>query len=96
MTEQEYDEQIAPVLAGIAQRVQELGGSMVARVEWEGQRAGITHIGIENSSVSQKLTDLAALCKGNFDLLYIEAAKKFDMSQTIVGRLMDPTPSARP
>lgn len=74
MTEQEYDEQIAPMLAKVAEKVSAMGGSMVARVEWAKDEAGITHIGItEKSVVGQQLTDLAALCRGNFDLLCIEA-----------------------
>lgn len=90
MTEQEYDEQIAPMLAEVAKKVSAMGGSMVARVEWAKDEAGITHIGItEQSGVGQQLTDLAALCRGNFDLLCIEAGKRFDLSQTVYKAVVD-------
>lgn len=89
MTEQEYDEQIAPALAEIARKVAALGGSMVARVEWQKGDAGTTIAGVsEASGVAQQLAGLAALCNGNFDQLIIGAARRFDMSQTIVGQLV--------
>lgn len=91
MTEQEYDEQIAPALAEIARKVSELGGSIVARVEWqEGDPGGgILFMGVdEDSSVAQRLTYFAALCRGNFDQLYISAARSFDLSQTLVGQIV--------
>ncbi len=93
MTEQEYDEQIAPILADVARKVNALGGSMVARVEWEKDEAGITRIGVtEESGIGQRITELAAFCRGNFDQLYIEAARRFDMSQTLIGSIMSRQP----
>lgn len=93
MTEQEYDEQIAPALAEIAKKIGDMGGSIVARVEWQGGESGITILGVtEQSDVGQRLTQIAALCNGNFDQLYMTASRKFDMSQTIVGRFMSRFP----
>ena len=46
MTEDDYDSEIAPALAELANRVKDLGGSFVARVEWEPGEAGITSAGI--------------------------------------------------
>lgn len=89
MTEQEYDEQIAPELARIAKKCTDLGGSFVARVEWEPGHAGITVASVTAASgIGQALTRLAALCNGNLDQLYIEMARRFDLSQTMVGRLI--------
>lgn len=88
MTEQEYDEVIAPALAEIALKIEKMGGSIVARVEWEPDESGITHIGVsKQSGVGQQLALLAALCRGNIDLLMMEAAKRFDMSQSVMGRM---------
>ena len=88
-TEQEYDEIIAPMLADVAKRCDELGMSLIARVEWEPDEAGITQIGIgDDAGIGQKLAQLAVHCRGNFDSLYISAAHRFDMSQTMVGSIL--------
>ena len=85
MTEAEYDEIIAPKLAEVAKLVSEMGGSLVARVEWEKDEAGITKIGVsEESGVAQQLTLWAALSRGNIDAVCMEALKRFDCSQSIV------------
>ncbi|UWQ29925.1 hypothetical protein [Leisingera sp. M523] len=89
-TEQEYDEIIAPMLAEVASRCKELGMDLIARVEWEPGESGITQIGIGGSSgIGQKMTQLAAHCHGNFDLLCIEAGKRFDLSQTVYKAAVD-------
>lgn len=88
-TETEYDEIIAPMLAEVAAKCKELGMSIIARVEWEPDEAGITQIGIgPETGIGQKLTQLAAHSRGNLDLLCMEAVKRFDVSQTIVGRML--------
>lgn len=89
MTEQEYDEQIAPALAEIANKVAALGGSMVARVEWQKDEAGITCCGISDAcGVGQHLTRMAAHSRGNIDQLFIWVGRQFDLSQTIIGRAL--------
>lgn len=90
MTEQEYDEQIAPVLLDLATKVGNLGGSMVARVEWAPNEGGTTRGGDWKSSVSMKLAYLGAMCNGNLDKLVFSAEKYADTSQTIIGYLMKP------
>ena len=88
-TEAEYDKEIAPALADVARRCDELGMSMICRVEWEDGEAGITRIGIsETSSIGQKLAYIAVHCRGNLDNLIISAFKNFDCSKTLVGRMM--------
>ena len=88
-TEQEYDEIVAPMLALVAERCQELGMSMITRVEWEPGESGITKIGIgAESGIGQKLAELAVHSHGNLDTLVIEALKRFDCSKTIVGNIM--------
>ena len=85
MTEAEYDEHIAPALADIAKKITDLGGSIVARVEWSKDESGITHMGVsDESGVAQQLTQLAALSRGNIDMICIEAMKRFDCSQSAV------------
>lgn len=89
MTEQEYDEQIAPLLLEIANKVDSLGGSIVCRVEWGPDQAGITTLGVtKDSGAGKQLATLAALCQGNFDQLYFSSIKHFDMSQSVVARIM--------
>lgn len=84
-TEQEYDEIIAPLLAKVAKRCDDLGMSLIARVEWKPDEAGVTQIGIgKESGIGQRLTHLAAHSRGNIDTLCIEAIKRFDVSQSIV------------
>ena len=85
-TEQEYDDVVAPMLAGVAALCKNLGMALVARVEWADSgepHCGITQFGNDDASVSQRLTQLAAHCGGNFDLLCIEAKKRFDTSQSV-------------
>ena len=86
-TEEQYDEIIAPMLAAVAERCKELGISLIARAEWSPTDAGITQIGIdETSSVAQRIAQLAAHCRGNIDSLCIEAMKRFDCSQSMILR----------
>jgi len=88
-TEQEYDDIIAPMLADVAKRCQELGMNLIARVEWEPGESGITKIGIgSDAGIGQKLTELAAHSHGNLDTIVIEAIRRYDCSQTIVGNMM--------
>ena len=84
MTEQEYDEIIAPMLADIANRVNDLGGSMIARVEWEKDESGITQTGIgDDSGVGQRMTQLAAHSRGNIDTLCMAVLKRFNCEQSM-------------
>jgi hypothetical protein len=89
MTEQEYDTLIEPKLKELAEHVMQLGGSLVARVEWAPGEAGITHAGVTNASgAAQRLAYIAALCRGNLDHLVITAMKTMDTSATMVARFM--------
>lgn len=84
-TEAEYDEIIAPMLAEVGRKCEQLGMSIVARVEWDGYDAGITAANVSRDrSVAQQLTHIAALTRGNIDALCIEAVKRFDCSQSVV------------
>lgn len=86
-TEEQYDEIIAPMLLEVVTKCRELGMTMVARVEWESDLGGITQYVPDDASVTMKLAQLAAHSNGNFDLLTMEARKRFDMSHTIVGTM---------
>ena len=76
MTEQQYDEVIAPMLLAVAQKCKELGMAMVARVEWEPGEAGITQMGDNEWSGSQMLAHLACHSHGNIDRLCLTLVKK--------------------
>jgi hypothetical protein len=89
-TEKEYDEIIAPMLAGVAIRCNDLGMNMVARVEWQPGEIGITQIGInEGAGFGQKMAQLACHSKGNLDLFLIECGKRFDLSQTLYKSIIE-------
>lgn len=79
MTEEEYDTLIAPALADLAKKIRELGGSIVARVEWDTDGAGITCARRAGKiSAAQRMTELSALSRGNFDAVCIELLKEVD------------------
>lgn len=81
-TEKEYDDIIAPMLADVAKKAEELGMSLVASVEWEPNERGSTLIG-PMTSVSQKLVKAATLCHGNIDAMIIGLMRSgVDFSQS--------------
>lgn len=86
-TEQQYDEFIAPLLKAVAERCQEFGMAIVARVEFDGddgeKACGVTQVGNDEASISQRMAHIAAHCGGNFDALGIEMKKRFDCSASI-------------
>jgi hypothetical protein len=82
MTEQEYDDLIAPKLAEIAGMVKDMGGSLVCRVEWEPGESGITQIG-PMTSAGQWMTQHAAHAHGNIDAMLINLIKRHDVSQSM-------------
>lgn len=81
-TEQEYDDIIAPMLLEVAKKCDELGMSLVARVEWGPGEAGITQIG-KMESVAQVFTQLAAHSRGNVDAALLGLIKRFDVSASV-------------
>lgn len=84
MTEDEYDDQIAPVLREIGEKVKALGGNMIARVEWENGAAGSTLArGRDTCGATQRLTEMAARCDGNLDAVLIAALREFDCSNSM-------------
>jgi hypothetical protein len=91
MSEKQYDEVIAPILAEIANKCAEMGMSIVARVEWEKDGAGITHRGVgPNSGIAQRMALYAVMSRGNFDGMFMSMKRDgIDMSQTIIGSLLD-------
>lgn len=82
-TEQEYDEIIAPMLADIAKKADELGMSLLARVEWQPGESGITQIG-PMDSIGQKMTQYAAHSHGNIDKMLLSLVRSgVDCSQSL-------------
>ena len=86
MSEQAYDEVIAPALLELAKKCEELGLAFVARVDWD-SGYGVTQKNVEHADIGMKLTHLAAHSKGNIDLLCMEALRRFDCSQSAFLRL---------
>lgn len=82
-TEQEYDDVVAPMLAEVAAKCKELGMSLIARVEWEPNKSGITQMN-PKISAGQKLTWYAVHSHGNIDKLCLSLIKQEDVSQSIV------------
>lgn len=69
MSEDFYDAEIAPKLAGIAKLCEEHGMSLVAKVEFEPGKHGTTVERREGASYPMLLAEWAAMCNGNVDLL---------------------------
>ena len=86
--EQQYDEDIAPMLSEVARMCQARGMAFVARVEFDGndgaKGCGVTQIGNDDATIAQRLTQIAAHCGGNFDALGIEMKKRLDCSASIL------------
>jgi hypothetical protein len=83
MSEKDYDDIVAPMLADVARKCQELGMSLIARVEWAPGESGITQIGDLGASAGQWLTQYAAHSHGNVDKLCLSLIKQKDVSQSI-------------
>jgi len=83
MTEQQYDEIIAPMLAEVASKVNELGMNMIARVEWQPGESGMTKAGDLSTSFGQIMTHAAAFSHGNIDAMLLHLLKHYDVSQSI-------------
>jgi len=82
-TEQEYDDIIAPMLADVARRAEELGMSILARVEWEPGETGITQAG-SMASVGQNMAYYAIHSHGNIDKMILSMQRAgIDFSQSI-------------
>ena len=65
-----YDKTIGPMLLEVAKKANELGMTLVARVEWKPDVGEITWAG-PITSASQHLTFYAAHSGGNIDLMLI-------------------------
>ena len=94
-TEAEYDEIIAPMLADVARRCEVLGMSMVARVEWAPDEAGLTKTQREEASASQRMASIAAFSRGNVDAFCLEMVRRFDVSNSIFLRKFAEPDNAR-
>jgi hypothetical protein len=70
-----YDTEIAPLLLQVGQMCEDAGFSFVAMVEWLPGETGITHSIREGAGASIRLTDMAALSRGNFDSLCTKAIR---------------------
>ncbi|MAY78597.1 MAG: hypothetical protein CL802_13660 [Citromicrobium sp.] len=84
MSEQVYDDKVAPLLRQVAEICMQHKMTLIARVEWERDKAGITQIVPDDAGIGQKLTQLAAHSHGNIDALCLSAVRHFDCSASAV------------
>ena len=72
-----YDAEIAPALAALSKRCQDVGMSMICEVEWDASEAagGRTVALAEGSSFAMRLVKLACEVQGNIDSLIIALRK---------------------
>lgn len=86
MTEQEYDDIIAPMLMDVVNKMKELGGgcSLVAKVEWEKGETGSTYYGdFSKVGITQYMAFMAARCDGNIDEMLMALIKDKDVSASM-------------
>jgi hypothetical protein len=86
MSEKDYDEIIAPMLAEVAKKCEELGMQMVARVEWEPGNCGVTAFPPSIDAMKSGgmlVAATACLCHGNVDRLCISLSKRPGADQSI-------------
>ena len=74
MSEQFYDEEIAPVLAELAKKCEKRKIPFLAQVEYEPGKTGRTEFLPQSAGFGQRLATWAARCNGNVDRLYITIA----------------------
>lgn len=87
-----YDAEIAPELARLAKRCEDVGMSFVAEVEWNPaeQGGGRTIALAEGSSFGVRLVELACRCMGNVDALItaiLKHARKYGHNSLYVAML---------
>jgi len=84
MSEQFYDEEIAPALLALADKAKEHGMTFVARVEWAPGEGGSTFGGdFSSAGIAQVMTALSARSNGNVDGVLLELIKRFNVSASI-------------
>lgn len=71
MSEEIYDQEIAPELRRLAERCKELGMSFIAQVEFSAHNTARTEVEIPGASCKQKLVHWAARSNGNVDSLFM-------------------------
>lgn len=71
MSEQVYDEQIAPKLLEVRKLCEQHGLPLVAQVEYAPGDFGMTKFLPEQSNLAMLLMNSAAMCKNNVDSLFI-------------------------
>jgi len=71
MSEQEYDEEIAPLLLKAAKRCEELGYPIVAVVEYGGGERGETRFVPEEATLAMRMLSMLAGSGNNIDLFLI-------------------------
>jgi hypothetical protein len=87
MTEEQYDNEISPALSDIANKVAEMGGSMVCSIEFFDRIVGLTNVGVSLESCQAQILSLfASQSNGDVDVLYQKLTETFDISSTVVGK----------
>lgn len=80
--EEKYDAIVSPILRAAVEKCKELGFSMVARVEFEGEDAAVVRTP-ENKSAGQRLAHYAALSYGDIDSLCLAILREGDGHNSI-------------
>lgn len=65
--EQFYDEQVAPLLAGLAKQCEKNGLSLLAACEWEPGKYGSTALFQDETGFGMKMARFAVHANGNID-----------------------------
>lgn len=98
MREQQYDNEIVPLLKQAVMRVQDLKGTLICFSEFEGNEVDGLMVGrvlkLTNPSPSALLVDMATRADGNIDALILGLKKahnegKADLSKTILLKLFE-------
>lgn len=92
MTEEEYDAEIAPVLAELMRKVADKGGAMLCYVRFKGDDGGDSFgltMHAPDPSVHERIIELALKTRGNFDSIGIELTRlhkagTIDASQSLL------------
>lgn len=74
-SEEFYDREIAPALMAIAQKCEDHGISLVAKVEWEPGESGTTAAVRADASFALQLAHWAAASHGNVDALVMQCMR---------------------
>ena len=88
MTEDEYDDLVAPLLLQAASKAEELGGTVLCYAEYGPERDVGRTVTMKDASAHARMVELAIRCKGNLDAFVIALLRahnkgELDLSATV-------------